>query len=272
MTDFLGLEGRRFLVCGVANKKSVGFQTGKRLVEAGADVAWTVHTEERKEQLEGKLPGSGPTLVCDVERSEDVEALPTQLRDAGWDRLQGLVHSIAFANYAEGFKPFHETAPDDFLQAVRISCFSFVELSKAVKPLLADDASMVTISISTTRMASENYGYMAPVKAALDSSVAFLAKSFSADSRVRFNAVKAGLLKTSSSAGIPGYLESYLFAEQAILRKRGLQTGEVADTAVFLLSPRSSGINGQGIVVDAGMELNYFDRELVSRATRPDPE
>ena len=271
MSDFLGLAGRRFLVCGVANKKSVGFQTGQRLVEAGADVAWTVHTEARREQLAGKLPGDGPVLVCDVERSEEVEALSTQLRDAGWGELHGLVHSIAFANYAEGFKPFHETSPEDFLQAVRISCFSFVELSKAVKPLLAPDASMVTISISTTRMAAENYGYMAPIKAALDSSVAFLAKSFSEDSQVRFNAVKAGLLKTSSSAGIPGYLDSYLFAEQAIPRKRGLETREVADTAVFLLSPRASGINGQGLVVDAGMELNYFDRELVGRATRPDP-
>ncbi|MHC4893330.1 MAG: enoyl-ACP reductase FabI [Planctomycetota bacterium] len=270
MSDFLGLEGRRFLVCGVANKKSVGFQVGKRLVEAGAEVAWTVHTEDRRESLLGKLPGGGPVLVCDVERSEDIEALPTRLGDEGWSELHGYVHSIAFANYSEGFKPFHETRPEDFLQAVRISCFSFVELAKALRPRLSKDASAVTISISTTRMASENYGYMAPVKAALDSSVAFLAKSFSNDSEVRFNAVKAGLLKTSSSAGIPGYLESYLFAEQAILRKRGLQTGEVADTAVFLLSPRSSGINGQGIVVDAGMELNYFDRELVERATRPD--
>ena len=77
-------------------------------------------------------------------------------------------------------------------------------------------------------------------------------------------------VRDSSSAGIPGYLESYLYAEKSILRKRGLATQEVADTAVFLLSPRSSGINGQGLVVDAGMELNYFDREIVEAATRVD--
>jgi len=111
---------------------------------------------------------------------------------------------------------------------------------------------------------------MAPIKAALDSSVAFLAKSFSAFSRVRFNSVNAGLLKTSASAGIPGYLESYLYAEQATLRRKALETREVANTALFLLSPRSSGINAQGIVVDAGMGVNYFDRELVRRATRPE--
>jgi len=142
-----------------------------------------------------------------------------------------------------------------------------VALSNALSGLLDEDASVVTISISSTTMAAENYGYMGPIKAALDSAVVFLAKSFSAQGRVRFNSVRAGLLKTSASAGIPGYLDSWLFAEEATLRKQGLATDEVASTAAFLLSPRSSGINAQGIVVDAGMGVNYFDRELVQRAT-----
>jgi len=94
----------------------------------------------------------------------------------------------------------------------------------------------VAISISTTRMAAENYGYMGPVKAALDSALCFLAKSFSAFSNVRFNAVCAGLLKTSASAGIPGYVDSYLFAEQLTLRKKALTTAEAAHAAAFLLS------------------------------------
>ena len=96
---------------------------------------------------------------------------------------------------------------------------------------------MVTISISTTQMASESYGYMAPIKAALDSSLAFLAKSFSRFSRVRFNAVAPGLLKTSASAGIPGYVDAYLYAEQVIPRKRAVQTEEVANAAAFLSEP-----------------------------------
>ena len=117
-----------------------------------------------------------------------------------------------------------------------------------------------------TRMANENYGFMAPVKAALDSSLAMLAKSFSRFSEVRFNAVAPGLLKTSSSAGIPGYVDAYLYAEQVIPRKKALQTQEVANVAAFLLSPRSSGINAQAVVVDAGMSINYFDNDLVRRA------
>jgi enoyl-[acyl-carrier protein] reductase I len=105
------------------------------------------------------------------------------------------------------------------------------------------------------------------VKAALDSSICFLAKSFSRFSKVRFNAVCPGLLKTSASAGIPGYVDSFLFAEQATLRKQAVQTDEVASTVAFLLSPRSSGINSQGIVLDAGMSTNYFDDAIIGRGS-----
>jgi enoyl-[acyl-carrier protein] reductase I len=265
--DVLRLAGRTFLVAGVSNKKSVGFHVGKLLEQAGARVAWCVRSEARRDQLAGKLPGDGPVFVCDVEREEEVTRLGAEVTEAGLE-LAGLVHSIAFANYSEGTASFLDTNKRDFLQAIDISCFSLIALARALRPRFTRDASLVTISISTTRMAAENYGYMAPVKAALDSTVAFLAKHFSRDSEIRVNAVRAGLLKTASSAGIPGYLESYLFAETAIPRKRGLETREVAETARFLLSPCSSGINGQGIVVDAGMELNYFDREIVARVTR----
>lgn len=272
--DILGLAGKKVVVAGVANKRSVGFAIGKALVEAGCEPIYLVRTETRRDELIGRLPRlpeqEAPAVhVCDVEDAARIEAVAREIGEAHGE-LAGLVHSIAFANYERGVQPFHETHRDDFLQAVQISAFSLVELSRALKPHLANDASVVTISISTTRMASENYGYMAPVKAALDSAIAFLAKSFSKDTSVRFNAVKAGLLKTSSSAGIPGYLDSYLFAEMSILRGRALETREVADTALFLLSPRSSGINGQGIVVDAGMELNYFDSAIVTAATRPE--
>lgn len=267
MTDWLELGGRHVLVTGLANKKSVAWHTGERLAQQGARVLWCVHTEKRRDEVR-KLTGDAPVFVCDVESEAQIDALAAELtaRDV---KLAGLVHSIAFANYSGGPKPFHATSKADFLRAVDVSAFSLVRLAGALETRFEAGASVVAISISTTRMAAENYGYMAPAKAALDASVVFLAKSFAARG-VRFNAVAAGLLKTSSSAGIPGYLESYLFAEQATLRKKNLDTREVADTAAFLLSPRSSGINAQSIVVDAGMSVNYFDTELVRRATRPD--
>ncbi len=176
-----------------------------------------------------------------------------------------MLHSIAFADYEDGLRPFHETSKRAFLRSLDISCYSLISLANAIRELLDERASVVTISISTTHMACENYGFMAPIKAALDSSLAFLAKSFSQFSQVRFNAVAAGLLKTSASAGIPGYVDAYLFAEQVIPRREAVRTEEVAATAAFLLSEVSSGIQAQRIVVDAGMSINYFDHEVIGR-------
>ena len=266
--DFLQLAGKRILVMGVANRKSVAWHISRVLVEAGAEVVYSVRSEERRKQVQ-PLVGDAAVFVCDVESEDQIERLAHDLAEK-YDTLHGLVHSIAFADYEDSMKPFHETAKRDFLRALDISCFSLTAVSNALKKLFAPDASVVTISISTTRMASENYGYMAPIKAALDSSLAFLAKSFSRFSQVRFNAVSPGLLKTSASAGIPGYVDSYLYAEQATLRKEAVRTDEVAHVAAFLLSPRSSGINAQGIIVDAGMSTNYFDTELIRAALRTD--
>jgi enoyl-[acyl-carrier protein] reductase I len=176
-----------------------------------------------------------------------------------------MLHSIAFADYSEGLKPFHETGKAPMLRTFDVSCYSLIALANAFKEQLHEQASVVTVSISTTRMASENYGFMAPIKAALDSSVVFLAKSFSRFSQIRFNAVAPGLLKTSASAGIPGYVDSYLYAEQVIPRKQAVQTQEAADAIVYLLSPRSSGINAQTLVVDAGMAINYFDAAIIGK-------
>jgi enoyl-[acyl-carrier protein] reductase I len=263
--DFLQLAGRSILIMGVANRKSVAWHVAQILQEAGADVLYAVRSTARQDSIR-KLVGDAPVYVCDVEKQDQIDRLREEV---GRDRKQlaGLVHSIAFADYSAGWQPFHATPRSAFLQAVDISCFSLMALSNAFRDLLdKEHGSVVTISISTTRMAAENYGYMAPVKAALDSAVCFLAKSFSEFSKVRFNAVCPGLLKTSASAGIPGYVDSYLFAEQATLRKQAVQTDEVANAAAFLLSPRSSGINAQGLVIDAGMGINYFDRSLVSRS------
>jgi len=265
-TDFLQLAGKTVLLFGVANRKSVAYHVGQVLREAGAEVAYVVRSPERQDTVTDLLQGAD-VFVCDVEHQQQIDRLAAELHDR-YDRFHGIVHSIAFGDYSDGPRPYHETSKEQMLRAFDISCFSLVAIANALKDQLTGDASVVTISISTTRMASENYGFMGPVKAALDSSLAFLAKSFSQFSEVRFNAVAPGLLKTSASAGIPGYVDSYLFAEQATLRRRAVQTEEVAAAVAFLLSPRSSGINTQCLVIDAGMEVNYFDRENVRKFLR----
>lgn len=264
MSDFLQLNRKPILVFGVANRKSVAFHIGQILAEAGAQPVYVVRSEARRATV-SKLVGDAPVFVCDVEQQAQIDQLRIDVNQQ-FPVIHGIVHSIAFADYSAGWLPFHETPRAAFLQAIDISCYSLMALSNAFqKDLDPENGSVVTISISTTRMAAENYGYMAPVKAALDSTVCFLAKSFSKFSKVRFNAVCPGLLKTSASAGIPGYVDSYLYAEQATLRKEAVETQEAANVAAFLLSPRSSGINAQGLVVDAGMSINYFDDKLIHR-------
>ena len=267
MPDFLQLTGKTFLVQGVANRKSVAWHIAKTLEEQGARVVYAVRSEARKKSLEALLAGK-PVFICDVEEEGAAASLAAEVAAAGFVPLHGLIHSIAFANYSEGFKPFHETKRKDFLQATAISAFSLVELANAFKLHFATKASVVTIGISSLIVTPDNYGYMGPIKAALESSVRFLAKSFSADSEVRFNVIGAGPLKTSASAGIPGYLESYLYAEKLTFRKRNLTTQEVADPAVFLLSDRSSGINGTTLTIDAGLGSNAFDKDIIRLAMR----
>lgn len=269
MSDFLNLSGKTFLVMGVANKKSVAWFIAKSLEEQGARVVYSVRSAERKKSLETLLAGK-PVFVCDVEEEGACARLAAGIGGAGLAPLHGVVHSIAFANYSEGFKTFRETKRQDFLQATSISAFSLVELANALKPHLARNASVVTIGISSLSVTPDNYGYMGPIKAALESCSRFLAKSFSADSEVRFNVIGAGPLKTSASAGIPGYIESYLYAEKLTFRKRNLETQEVADATLFLLSERSSGLNGTTLVVDAGLGSNFFDKDVIRLAMRPE--
>jgi enoyl-[acyl-carrier protein] reductase I len=262
--NFLQLAGKKIIVFGLANRKSVACAIAKLLQEAGAEVIHVVRSPVRKETAEKLFPDSR-VFVCDVENEENIARVRKEIYGTIEGKIHGIVHSIAFANYADGFKPFHETNKKDFLQAMDISCFSLIAICKHFRDIIDVNGSVVTISISTTRMAAENYGYMAPIKAALESSLCFLAKSFSGFSNVRFNAVCPGLLKTSASAGIPGYVDSYLYAEKLTLRKKGVETTEIADIAAFLISGRSSAITAQTVVADGGMGINYFDADIISK-------
>lgn len=268
--DFLGIKGKTFLITGVANKKSVATFTAQTLREQGADLVFSVQSQAHLERAQKLFP-EAPIYFCDVEDEHSLDAFAREITSHEYS-FSGFLHSMAFANYsndddsANGAgggrpRPFIETKTADFLQATTISCFSLVRLAQLLRNSLRPDASVVTVSISDTRATS--YGYMGPIKAALDSTVAFLAKSFSEFSRIRVNAVCSGPLKTSASAGIPGYLDNYLYAEKLTLRKQALDTQEVANTIAFLLSPRSSGFNASGVLVDGGLSCNYFDENIV---------
>src|SRR5262245_20234209 len=125
--DFLQLAGKRILVMGVANRKSVAWHVSRVLVDAGAEIIYAVRSEARRDEIQ-PLVGNAPVLVCDVEFEDQVERLGRELSER-YDRLDGFVHSIAFADYAEQPRAFHETGKRDFLRAFDISCFSLVAVS-----------------------------------------------------------------------------------------------------------------------------------------------
>jgi enoyl-[acyl-carrier protein] reductase I len=259
--SLMNLNNKCFYIAGVANKKSVAYFVAKILIEAGSNIILSAQNDLNLQNIQKLFPKS-PSFILDVENTEDMSNLTENLL-RHTDKIDGFLHSMAFANFSEGPKPFHETKLENYLQACHISCFSFTQISNKLIPLLTNDASVVTVSISNTKATS--YGYLGPIKAMLETSVAYLSKSFSEFSEIRFNSVAAGPLKTSASAGIPNYIENYLYAEQLTLRKKAIKTNEVASTIVFLLSSLSSGINAENLVVDGGMNVNYFDQDIVKK-------
>lgn len=256
----LNLKDKVFLITGVANKKSVAFVTAKKLIDCHAKVIFTGQTPEHVERIQKLFPDM-TVFELDVENKTHLTELSRKLDGI---KLDGLLHSIAFANFTTA--DFLATPREDFLQATQISAFSFVELAQSLRDNLNSNASLVTISISNTKATS--YGYLGPIKAMLNSLVGYMAKSFSEFSQIRVNTIAAGPLKTSASAGIPDYLDNYLFAEALTLRKKALSTEEVAKTALYLFSDLSTGLNGETITLDAGMNLNYFDQDVVKTFTK----
>lgn len=264
--DFFNIKGKTFLISGASNKKSVATQVALKLKALGAQVIFTVQSEEHQKRIEKIFPEE-KKFILDVQNENDLLALQKNLTESQI-QLDGLLHSLAYAHLQPSL-PFHATPWEDFAQATQISSYSLMALSNALQELFSPQASVVTISISDTKATS--YGYMGPIKASLEAMVSYLAKSFSEFSEIRFNAVCSGPLKTSASAGIPNYIDNYLFAEELTMRKRALQTSEVANVTTFLLSPLSSGINATGILVDAGMRSNHFDQSVVQSFVRTGP-
>jgi len=266
--NYLDLKKKNIFIFGVSNKRSIAYHISKLLVSQGANLSYVVRRDVTKTKNK-ELFQDQPVYICDFESQTQIDQLFKNVQQKNI-KIDGIVHAIAYADYSKGQQPFHETQREGFMQAMNVSCYSLIAIAQGLKSQLNQDASVVTFGISAPQIVFENYNYMAPIKAALDTSVRYLAKSFSHFSNVRFNSVGAGLLKTRSAAGIPGFADAYLFSEMLTPRTKALQTEEVAHVAAFLLSARSSGINAQSIVVDAGLSVNYLDEDMIKRVLNPD--
>ncbi|MCI5064309.1 enoyl-ACP reductase [bacterium] len=245
-------QGKKFLVLGVANKKSIAWGISEALHQQGAELALTFMNEaieKRVRPLAAEL-GDALALPCDVQSDEEISNLFAEL-EGRWGKIDGIVHSVAYAEREDLQNPFSQTTRTGFQTALDISAYSLVALCGRAKPLFSEEASVISMSYLGSERAVENYNVMGVAKAALESSTRYLAAELG-ESGVRVNAISAGPIKTLAASGIPKFKELLAhFAEKAPLR-RNVDTGDVARTALYLLSPLSSGVTGEVLYVDGG--------------------
>ena len=248
------LDGKKILILGVANKRSIAWATAQACVREGAQIFLTYQGDRIKEsvlELAKEIPNT-PTFPCDATDEASLSALFAEVKKH-WGRLDGMVHSIAYAPAADLEKPFIETSRDGYKTAMDVSAYSLVSLCRHAKPLLeaAGGGSVTAYSYLGSERAVPGYNVMGTAKAALEAGVRYLAWDLGA-SKVRVNTVSPGPLNTLSARGVSGFGKILEVVKDRAPLRRNIEASEVADTTVFLLSDWSRGITGELIHVDAG--------------------
>ncbi|HYM26346.1 MAG TPA: enoyl-ACP reductase [Vicinamibacterales bacterium] len=254
------LSGKHGLIVGVANKRSIAWAIAQAAAAEGARLCLTYPSErlaENVRELAEKL--ENPLLApCDVASDQQIADLAAAI-DREFGGLDFFVHGAAFAPQHELSHPFVETTREGFRIALDISAFSLVGLTKAVAPLMAKrgGGSIVTLTFIGSQRVYPNYNVMGVAKAALESSVRYLASDLGAQN-IRVNAVSAGPIKTLAAAGISGFSSILQVYRDRAPLKRNIDANEVADAAMFLLGPGGRGVTGEILTVDAGFHITGY--------------
>lgn len=244
------------IIFGVANKRSIAWATAQALHGAGARLAFTYQGDRLKDNVEGLTNEAMPdsmVLPCDVTKQDEVDETFKRV-GAEFGRLDFVIHSIAFAPREALEGEYMKVERDAFVMALEISAYSLTQLARAAAPLMSAGGSIVTMTFHGADKVYQGYNIMGVAKAALESSVRYLATDLG-PRNIRVNAISAGPIQTLSARGVSG-LSNMLkhHAERAPLH-RNVEPREVADTALFLCSGLSSGITGETIYVDCGYNI-----------------
>ena len=248
------LEGKFALILGIANKWSLAYAMAQAFSREGATLVLTYLGERQKESIQELSEGLNvsATLPCDVTKDEELTALTESLRAMGRP-LHAVIHSLAFANRDDLARPFLETGRAGFTLAQDVSAYSLVAVARATAPLMTEGGSLSTLTYLGSTRVVPNYNVMGVAKAALESSMRYLASELGAQG-IRVNAISAGPVKTASARAIKGFSTILEGADRAPLR-RNTDPAEVADAAVFLASDLGRGVTGNVLFVDAGMHI-----------------
>jgi len=250
------LNNKNGIIFGVANKRSIAWATAQALHEAGARLAFAYQGERLKENVEGltnaEMAGS-PLYLCDVTKEDEVEAtFKSVAKDFG--RLDFLVHSIAFAPREALEGEYMKVERDGFLSALEVSAYSLTQLARAAAPLMTEGGSIVTMTFHGAEKVYQGYNVMGVAKAALESSVRYLASDLG-PKNIRVNAISAGPIQTLAARGVSGLSTMLKHHAERAPMKRNVEVREVGNTALFLCSSLSSGITGETIFVDCGYNV-----------------
>lgn len=252
------LEGKRTIVLGLANRWSIAAGIAESFSREGAEVILTYQSERQLKAVEDLAQElkAAKLLMCDVTKEDEVAKLVETLAADG-KPLHTVVHSIAFANREDLARPFLETSRDGFLLAQEVSVYSLVAVSRALLPLMTEGGSIMTLSYLGAVRSVPNYNVMGVAKAALESTVRYLATELGVKG-IRVNAISAGPIKTAAARAI-GDIQIILdhVAQRSPLRRNTTQN-EVGDTAAFLASDLSRGVTGNVIYVDSGFQIIGF--------------
>jgi enoyl-[acyl-carrier protein] reductase I len=251
-------DGKRALVLGVANKRSIAWAIARRLADEGAELAFTFQGERIEGNVRELASSVGSKLVtpCDVRADEDVERVFAETAEL-WDgQLDLLVHSVAFAAAEDLEGRFTDTPRDRFWLAVDISAYSLVAAARAAEPLMeaAGGGSIVTMTYLGGERAVPHYNVMGVAKAALEMSVRYLAADLGPKA-IRVNAISAGPIKTLAASGVHGLSKMLEYHRTHAPLRRNTDQDEVGDAALFLLSPLGRGVTGEVIHVDGGFHV-----------------
>jgi enoyl-[acyl-carrier protein] reductase I len=250
------LQGKRALIVGVASNRSIAWGIAQAMAQQGAELAYTYQNDKLQERVceLAAATGSRITLPLDVSEDAQIQAAFAALRRE-WDRLDVLVHSVAFAPREQLVGSYLETVTrDGFRLSQDISSYSFVALAKAARPMLGSGSALLTLSYLAAVRTIPNYNVMGPAKASLEANVRFMAADLG-PAGIRVNGISAGPIKTLAAAGIGGMRIMLRYVERVAPLRRNVSIEEVGNAAAFLCSDLAAGITGEILYVDGGYNI-----------------
>ena len=245
------IKGKKGLVMGVANERSIGWGIAKKLSENGAELAFTYFGDALKKRVEplAKSINSNFLINCNVENKQDIVNTFEELKKK-WGQLDFVVHAIAFSDRAELTGEYINTSRENFTKSMLVSCFSFTEIAKEASKIMKTGSSMLTLTYESSKVIP-NYNVMGVCKAALESSVKYIARDLGSKG-IRVNAISAGPIKTLAASAIGDAKFLYKWSADHSFLKRNVDIDDVGKSALYLLSDLAAGVTGEIHYVDAG--------------------